>query len=87
MAATLPLLAHQPPGEASPESEMAARSPLAQAVNAADPGPGPRTLWVDVTAIAQHDLRSGVQRVTRNILRGMLQPCIPGWRVEPVFLN
>lgn len=87
MAATLPLLAHQPPGAASPESEMAARSPLAQAVNAADRGPGPRTLWVDVTAIAQHDLRSGVQRVTRNVLRGMLQPCIPGWRVEPVFLN
>lgn len=63
------------------------RSPLSLALAAADPPPGPRQLLVDVTAIAVSDLGSGIQRVTRGILRPLLERGVPGWRVEPVYLN
>jgi glycosyltransferase involved in cell wall biosynthesis len=71
----------------SVEDELASRSPRAQRLAAADPPPGLRTLWVDVTAIAQHDLRSGVQRVTRNLMKPLLERGVQGWRIEPVYLN
>ncbi|UMR31020.1 glycosyltransferase [Massilia sp. MB5] len=46
----------------------------------------PRQLLVDVTAIARHDLKTGIERVVRHQLLELLQlpPC--GWRVEPVYL-
>lgn len=69
------------------DQERQSRSPRVQALAAADPGPAFRTLWVDITAISQHDLQSGVQRVTRNLLRPLLERGVPGWRVEPVYLN
>lgn len=59
---------------------------------------GPRTLYVDVTALALHDLGSGVQRVVRSVMRRLLARGV--WledsgsaatrctvRVEPVRLN
>lgn len=64
-----------------------ARSPRTVALAAADPPPGPRSLWIDVTAIKIRDLRTGVQRVTRNFLRPLLERGVEGWRLEPVFLN
>lgn len=69
------------------EQELQSRSQRVQALAAADPGPALRTLWVDITAIAQHDLHSGIQRVTRNLLRPLLERGVLGWRVEPVYLN
>ena len=45
-----------------------------------------RQLLVDVTAIAQNDLRTGIERVVRTQLLELLQLRRPGLRVEPVYL-
>lgn len=41
-------------------------------------------LFIDVSELAKRDARSGVQRVTRNILSHMLR-CVADRRVEPVY--
>lgn len=46
----------------------------------------PRQLLVDVTAIARHDLKTGIERVVRTQLLELLRHGRPGWRVEPVYL-
>ena len=46
-----------------------------------------RQLLVDVTAIAQHDLKTGIERVVRTQLLELLQHPLPGFRVEPVYLS
>jgi glycosyltransferase involved in cell wall biosynthesis len=53
---------------------------------AADPTQ-PRQLLVDVTAIARHDLKTGIERVVRQQVRALLRAALPGWRVEPVYLS
>ena len=47
----------------------------------------PRQLLLDVTAIARHDLKTGIERVVRNQARELLRAPLPGWRVEPVYLS
>lgn len=47
----------------------------------------PRQLLVDVTAIAQHDLKSGIERVVRTQLIELLRYPMRGLRVEPVYLS
>lgn len=56
-------------------------------LGAAEPKGGPRQLLLDVTALALHDLGSGIQRVVRSVLNCALLGVHPGWRVEPVMLN
>lgn len=46
--------------------------------------PSPRRLYVDVSAIAQSDLGTGIQRVTSSICRELFSQVPPGWIVEPV---
>jgi len=46
---------------------------------------GPRQLLVDVSALVQSDLRTGIQRVVRSVLLAMLADPPPGLRIEPVF--
>ncbi|MCS5698043.1 glycosyltransferase [Cyanobium sp. FGCU-52] len=46
--------------------------------------PRPRRLFVDVSAIVQENLGTGIQRVTTNICRELLRQLPPGWLVEPV---
>jgi glycosyltransferase involved in cell wall biosynthesis len=47
-----------------------------------------RQLLVDVTTIARHDLKTGIERVVRNQLIELLQlPHDCGWRVEAVYLS
>lgn len=46
----------------------------------------PRQLLVDVTAIAQHDLKTGIERVVRTQLFELLQLPITNLRIEPVYL-
>lgn len=46
-----------------------------------------RQLLVDVTALAQTDLRTGIQRVVRAILHEWLTHAPEGWRIEPVRLD
>jgi glycosyltransferase involved in cell wall biosynthesis len=47
----------------------------------------PRQLLVDVTAIAQHDRKTGIERVVRTQLRELLQLADSGLRVEPVYFR
>ncbi len=45
-----------------------------------------KQLLVDVSAIADHDLRTGIQRVTRAVLNEMFSsPQLPDLRIEPVY--
>ena len=44
-----------------------------------------KQLLVDVTAFAKIDLQTGIQRVTRNILRYLFEYPPKGFRVEPVY--
>lgn len=43
-----------------------------------------RQLFVDVTAIARHDLKTGIERVTRSITYELLQQSTVDTRVEPI---
>lgn len=45
----------------------------------------PQTLFCDVSLIARHDLRTGIQRVTRCLLQEFLKTETPLLRLEPVF--
>lgn len=55
-------------------------------VRAAGPRRSPACLFVDVTAIAAHDLGTGIQRVVRAQLLELLKSPPTGMRVEPVRL-
>ncbi|MDD1650662.1 MAG: glycosyltransferase family 4 protein, partial [Methylococcaceae bacterium] len=44
-----------------------------------------RQLLLDVSELAQRDAATGVQRVVRSYLRGLLQSPPKGFRVEPVY--
>ncbi|HWS73603.1 MAG TPA: glycosyltransferase, partial [Quisquiliibacterium sp.] len=58
---------------------------LAAAIAAEEPPQATRRLLVDITAVAVHDLRSGIQRVVRAVLGSLLERPPQGWRVEPVY--
>lgn len=47
----------------------------------------PRQLLVDVSNIARHDLRTGIERVVRTQLLELLSAPASGLRVEPVYLS
>jgi len=49
------------------------------------PQPRLRQLMLDVSAIAQNDLKSGIERVTRALLEQMLLNPPTGWSVQPVY--
>ena len=44
-----------------------------------------RQLFVDVSELVQRDLKSGVQRVVRGILKDLLSQVPAGYRIEPVY--
>ena len=44
-----------------------------------------RQLLVDVSELSQRDSRTGVQRVVRSYLKGLLQSPPEGFRVEPIY--
>ncbi len=58
---------------------------LAAAIAFNRPGLPPRQLLVDVSAMVQSDLKTGIQRVVRSILLAMIADPPPGWRIEPVY--
>lgn len=47
--------------------------------------PPARRLFVDVSELVQRDARSGIQRVTRNIVMALLSSPPAGFRIEPVY--
>jgi glycosyltransferase involved in cell wall biosynthesis len=58
---------------------------LAAAIAFNRPPQAPRQLLVDVSALVQKDLRTGIQRVVRSVLLSIIADPPPGYRVEPVF--
>ena len=44
-----------------------------------------KTLFVDVSELSQRDANTGVQRVTRSILKQLLEKPPAGYVVEPVY--
>ena len=47
----------------------------------------PRQLFVDISALVQSDLKTGIQRVVRSILLALIDDPPPGYRIEPVYSN
>ena len=47
--------------------------------------PAPRQLLVDISELVQRDVKSGIQRVVRSILKELLINPPAGYRVEPVY--
>jgi glycosyltransferase involved in cell wall biosynthesis len=46
-----------------------------------------RRILVDVSSIARTDLKTGIERVVRQQILGMVAQCPGDWRVEPVYLT
>lgn len=44
-----------------------------------------RRLFVDLSAIARHDLRTGVERVARSLLRELVDAPPPGFTIEAIY--
>lgn len=51
------------------------------------PQPKRKQLLLDISILAQHDAKSGIQRVVRSLLRELMLSPPVGWAVEPVFAN
>lgn len=63
-----------------------AKLPALAAAIAFNRVPAPqRQLLVDVSALIQSDLKTGIQRVVRSILLSMIADPPPGLRIEPVY--
>lgn len=65
-----------------PDAELPA---LAAAIAFNHAPTAPRQLLVDVSAVVQSDLKTGIQRVVRSILLSMIADPPPGFRIEPVY--
>lgn len=59
----------------------------AGAIATNQPADRPRQLLVDISALVQTDLKTGIQRVVRSILLALIQDPPPGYRIEPVYSN
>lgn len=59
-------------------------SSIAKSIN---PKPAIRQLLLDVTATAKNDLKTGIERVTRALVRTLIESPPDGYRVEPVYLS
>lgn len=46
-----------------------------------------RQLFVDISNIARHDLKTGIERVVRAQLLALIANPPKGWRIEPVYLS
>lgn len=54
---------------------------------AASNRPNPSQLLVDVSIICRNDAGSGIQRVVRELLRGLLAAAPAGWVIRPVWAS
>ncbi len=70
--------------EAPAPSEAASIS-AATAIAANLPASAPRQLLVDISALAQTDPKTGIQRVVRAVLRALIEAPPAGYRIEPVY--
>ena len=67
------------------ETAGASLPALASAIALNQPSAGPRQLLVDVSAVVQSDIKTGIQRVVRSVVLDMIANPPSGYRVEPVF--
>jgi glycosyltransferase involved in cell wall biosynthesis len=51
------------------------------------PQPRPRQLFLDISELVQRDVRSGIQRVVRALLKEFLLKQPDGWMVMPVYAS
>lgn len=58
---------------------------VAQAIANGFPGNREKQLFIDVSAMVQGDAKTGIQRVTRSILKEFLNKPPAGYKVEPVY--
>jgi glycosyltransferase involved in cell wall biosynthesis len=68
------------PSPTEPELLQAAEAIAANRLPSA-----PRQLFVDISALVQSDLKTGIQRVVRSILLGLIEAPPAGYRIEPVY--
>jgi glycosyltransferase involved in cell wall biosynthesis len=71
--------------EAAPRCPQAQLPELAAAVAFNRAPMQPRQLFVDVSAMVESDLKTGIQRVVRSILLHLVTEPPAGFRIEPVF--
>lgn len=57
----------------------------AKAIATNQPNIAPRQLFIDISAVVQFDLKTGIQRVVRSIVRSLINKPPAGFRVEPVY--
>lgn len=59
---------------------------LARAINRNLPMPsGQRQLLLDISGLVRSDLKTGIERVTRSILKAFLEDVPAGFRTEPIY--
>ena len=46
-----------------------------------------KRLFLDITATAQNDLKTGIERVVRSLLVSLIENPPPGYRIEPIYLD
>jgi glycosyltransferase involved in cell wall biosynthesis len=49
------------------------------------PRPAPRQIFIDISAVASVDIKTGIQRVVRSVLKVLLMRPPAGYRIEPVY--
>lgn len=70
-----------------PESSLEVRDAVASTLGNGMCLPRKRKLYLDISATAKHDLKTGIERVARSFLRELLQSPPVGYDVEPVYLS
>ena len=70
------------PGPAQVNAWVDMASAIAMSI---PPQPCPRQLLIDISALVQADIKTGIQRVVRSILHELLTNPPAGFRVEPVY--
>lgn len=69
------------------EASTAERAAFARELAGMRPKTGLHQILVDISAIVQHDLKTGIQRVVRSILGELVNSPPFGYRAEPVYYN
>jgi glycosyltransferase involved in cell wall biosynthesis len=67
------------------EPDPDALQATAAAIAANQPPLAPRQLFVDISAMVQTDLKTGIQRVVRSVLMALVQQPPAGYRIEPIY--
>lgn len=58
---------------------------IAQAIAISFPGNREKRFFIDVSGVVQEDAKTGIQRVTRSILKEFIDNPPDGYKVEPVY--